>query len=78
MVDILTGRPKPGVTDEQSDSQVVTKTYSVHVRDVPESVWKRARTNALLSGLPFKVYVTRLLADSAPLAGSSSSRTSKG
>lgn len=42
------------------------KTHSVHVRDVPESVWCKARQNALLSGLPFKEYVTRLLAESTP------------
>ncbi len=45
-----------------------TKSYSVHVRDVPAKIWQRARTNALLSGLPFKAYVTRLLAEGGPLS----------
>ncbi len=38
-------------------------TRSVHVRDVPIATWRRARQNALLSGLKFKDYVTRLLAE---------------
>jgi len=44
------------------------KTRSVHVRGIPATVWRHARSNALLSGLPFKAYVTRLLAQSTPFA----------
>jgi hypothetical protein len=38
----------------------------VNIRGVPYAIWQRARQNALLSGLPFKTYVIRLLAHSEP------------
>src|SRR5689334_16480321 len=45
--------PRPGIRD-------------VHIKRVPESIWLRARQNALQSGLPFKDFVIRLLAQSEP------------
>jgi hypothetical protein len=42
-------------------------TCGINIRGVPRSVWRRARQNALTSGLPFKVYLIRLLEKSEPL-----------
>jgi hypothetical protein len=39
----------------------------VNIRGVPKAVWRRARANALQSGLPFKVYVIKLLERSEPI-----------
>ena len=39
----------------------------VNIRGVPKAVWRRARANALHSGLPFKVYVIKLLERSEPI-----------
>jgi hypothetical protein len=39
---------------------------SVNIRGVPEQVWCKARQNALASGMAFKQYVIRLLAESRP------------
>ena len=52
--------------DGKDNADGNSRTHSVHIRDVPETVWCRARQNALLSGLPFKEYVTRLLGESVP------------
>jgi hypothetical protein len=60
--------PDPLTGDRGPDAgKPSTKTHSVHIRGVPEQVWRRARTNALLSGLPFKEYVTLLLAHCDPI-----------
>jgi hypothetical protein len=42
-------------------------TCGVNIRGVPKSIWRRARANALQSGLPFKVYVIKLLERSEPI-----------
>src|SRR5262245_16757230 len=44
-----------------------TRTHSVHVRGVPEHVWRRAPPSALLSGLPFELYVPLRLAHCDPI-----------
>jgi hypothetical protein len=38
----------------------------VHIKKVPEPTWRRARQNALASGLSSKAYVTWLLDHSEP------------
>lgn len=43
-----------------------TGTRGVNIRGVPFAIWQRARQNALLSNLPFKAYIIRLLAQSQP------------
>ena len=43
------------------------ETCGVNIRGVPKAVWRRARANALQSGLPFKVYVIKLLERSEPI-----------
>ncbi len=42
------------------------ETRGVNIRGVPKAVWQRARQNALLSGLPCRTYVIRLLAECQP------------
>ena len=42
------------------------ETRGVNIRGVPYAIWQRARQNALLSNLPFKAYIIRLLAQSQP------------
>jgi hypothetical protein len=49
-------------------AQRVPQRRDVHVKGVPPEIWLRARQNALASGLPFKAYVTRLLAECQPIA----------
>lgn len=61
---------KPGRT-EQGSTPVTTPApnpgaHNVYVRGVPQPIWRRARQNALLSGIPFKDFVIRLLAESEP------------
>lgn len=41
-------------------------TRGIHIRRVPSDVWRRARTNALRSGLPFREFVIALLAECEP------------
>lgn len=50
---------------EQRSPSLSAGTCSVHIRDVPIATWRRARQNALLSGMKFKSYVTKLLAEGA-------------
>ena len=49
-----------------SIAPVETETRGVNIRGVPYAIWQRARQNALLSGLPIKDFVIRLLAQSEP------------
>ena len=42
-------------------------TCGVNIRGVPKAIWRRARANALQSGLPFKAYVIKLLERSEPI-----------
>lgn len=53
-----------------SDAQAIGKTRDLHVKGVPEDVWRRARCNATLSGIAFKTFVIRLLRECEPLAAS--------
>ena len=39
-----------------------TATKTVHVRNVPEKVWRRAKENAIASGLTLRIFVINLLA----------------
>lgn len=43
-----------------------TRTHDVYVRGVPIAIWQRARNNAVLSELSFKLYMTRLMAMCEP------------
>ena len=49
-------------------NEIDLETRGVNIRGVPYAIWQRARQNALLSGLPFKAYVIRLLAQSEPFS----------
>ncbi len=41
-------------------------TTSLHIKDLPHEVWCRARHNANLSGMAYRDYIVRLLAESQP------------
>jgi hypothetical protein len=53
----------------------VQGTREVHVKGVPESVWCRSRCNAAMSGLRYKDYIIRLLAESQPFPRQSGTPT---
>jgi hypothetical protein len=55
-----------GATPAAAQGNAPPGTRSVHIRDVAEPTWRRARTNAILSGMSFKEFVARLLAESKP------------
>lgn len=42
------------------------QTHVVHIRNVPLEIWSKARLNALLSNLPVKRYLIRLIVASQP------------
>lgn len=50
-------------------------THALHVKNLPYEVWCRARHNANLSGLPYRDYVIRLLAESLPFPRSGQAST---
>lgn len=52
-------------------------TRDLHVKGIPEAIWRRARCNAALSGIPFRDFVTRLLAESCPVPDSGGSLASQ-
>jgi len=54
----------PDPTSESSRPGPRTKTLSV--KNVPHSVWQRARQNTLASNLSFAEYVVQILANSGP------------
>jgi hypothetical protein len=47
--------------------EVRNGTHDLHVKAVPETVWVRARYNALQSGVSFREYMIRLLEASQPI-----------
>ncbi len=47
------------------------KDRSLYVKNVPGTVWARARHNALISEVPFRDYIISLLASSMPLKAAS-------
>jgi hypothetical protein len=51
------------------------ETCGVNVRRVPKAVWRRARQNALLSNLPFRTYVIRILERCEPLPSEAGNAT---
>ena len=57
--------------DRDSDDKAVPhseeKTRDLHVKGVPEQIWKRARCNATNSSMSFKDYMIALLAMSKPI-----------
>ena len=59
--------PGNSATAEPSGPQVDEKTRDLHVKGVPESIWRRARCNATNSGMSFKDYMIALLARSQPI-----------
>ena len=40
---------------------------AIHIKNVPDDIWLKARQNALNSGVPFKIYLINLLAQSGTL-----------
>lgn len=50
-------------------------TCGVNIRGVPKAIWRKARHNALLSNLPFKVYVIKVLEQSRPIMPEANSTT---
>ena len=67
MINILAqSRPYPLIKHPTIPAPTATKT--VHVRDVPERVWRRAKENAIASGLTLRTFVIHLLANHQPLA----------
>lgn len=65
--------PTMNPTPNQPDHDLVQKrhhdrdTRGVHVRRVPTPIWRRARENALRSGIPFREFVIAVLARCEPL-----------
>ena len=51
----------------QMDSTLEQKAHALHIKSLPYDVWCRARHNANLSGMPYRDYVIRLLAESQPV-----------
>ena len=49
----------PGKTDKVPCTK---STRDLHVKGVPENVWRRARVNATLSGMTFKEFIIATLA----------------
>jgi hypothetical protein len=41
-------------------------THALHIKDLPHEIWCRARHNANLSGLAYRDFVIRVLAESQP------------
>jgi hypothetical protein len=50
----------------RTDSALEQKTHALHIKNLPYEVWCLARHNANLSGMYFRDYVVRLLAESHP------------
>lgn len=59
------------VTEELKEQK---DTHSVHVARVPLRVWQHAKSNAILSNMPFREYVIRLLEESVPITTENSSQ----
>jgi hypothetical protein len=60
-----TSNESPEGTASRTDGSDVTK--NLHVKCVPVSAWRRARRNALDSGVAFRDFIIHLLATSQPL-----------
>jgi hypothetical protein len=54
--------PEPGVPKEHTSRE----THAIHLRNVPLEIWTKARLNAVLSNMPVKHYLMRLIAESKP------------
>lgn len=50
----------------QKGSSMGQTTHALHIKELPYEVWCRARHNANLSGMYFRDYIVRLLAESEP------------
>jgi hypothetical protein len=50
----------------QNGSTLEQTSHALHIKNLPYEVWCRARHNANLSGMYFKDYIVRLLAESQP------------
>ncbi|MFN4260897.1 MAG: hypothetical protein ACK4RK_16500 [Gemmataceae bacterium] len=61
----------------QTDSALEQKAHALHIKNLPYEVWCRARHNANLSGMYFKDYIVRLLAESQPFPRQASPPTTK-
>jgi len=61
----------------QTESALEQKAHALHIKNLPYEVWCRARHNANLSGMYFKDYIVRLLAESQPFPRPASRPTTK-
>lgn len=53
-------------TKRVQSGSAMKPTTSLHIKDLPHEVWCRARHNANLSGMVYRDYIVRLLAESQP------------
>ncbi len=61
----------------QPDLALEQKAHALHIKSLPYDVWCRARHNANLSGMPYRDYVIRLLAESQPFPRQADSPATK-
>jgi hypothetical protein len=57
---------KPGPAIPAPKASTAQQTHAIHVRNVPLEIWSKARLNAVLSNMPVKLYLMRLIAESKP------------
>lgn len=68
MAQSISHPPGSAPNDALANGKPPTETRSVHLRGVPEAIWRRARADAVLAGMSFKKYVINLLAHGAEKA----------
>jgi hypothetical protein len=55
------------VPEAQPPKENTTReTHAIHIRNVPLEIWSKARLNAVLSNMPVRYYLMRLIAESKP------------
>jgi len=57
--------PQPPLMQPQPEA--ADKTRDLHVKGVPELIWRRARCNATNSGMSFKDYLIEILGSCEPI-----------
>ena len=57
---------EPPTNGVQADAPLEQKAHALHIKSLPYEIWCRARHNANLSGMPYRDFVIRLLAESQP------------
>lgn len=63
--------PGNSATADPTGSLTEAKTRDLHVKGVPEPIWRRARCNATNSGMSFKDYMIAVLETSEPIPNQS-------